>query len=113
MAAGRPVCSMSSSLSGLRRFLTIAFPESSWSAAVVPPRTIVAIADIGSPDDSAWGTAAGDAGCVSSQLKGLGLGFRAVVYAPSRPRLARRLARAAGEAFRLPIAALYRTPADA
>ena len=50
---------------------------------------------------------------VSSQLAGLGLGLRAAAYAPSRPRLARRLARAAGEAFRLPIAALYRTGADA
>ena len=43
-----------------------------------------------------------------SQLAGLGLGLRAVVYAPSRPRLARRLARAAGEAFRLPIIAFHR-----
>jgi GT2 family glycosyltransferase len=50
---------------------------------------------------------------VCSQLAGLGLGLRAVAYAPSRPRLARRLARAAGEAIRLPIAALYRTGADA
>jgi GT2 family glycosyltransferase len=49
----------------------------------------------------------------SSQLVGLGLGLRAVAYAPSRPRLARRLARAAGEAIRLPIATSYRTGTDA
>jgi len=49
---------------------------------------------------------------VSSQLVGLGLGLRAVAYAPSQPSLARRLARAAGEAIRLPIAALYHTGAD-
>jgi GT2 family glycosyltransferase len=48
-----------------------------------------------------------------SQLAGLGLGLRAVVYAPSRPRLARRLARAAGEAFRLPFAAFHRKGAGA
>jgi N-acetylglucosaminyl-diphospho-decaprenol L-rhamnosyltransferase len=48
-----------------------------------------------------------------SQLAGLGLGLRAAAYAPSRPRLSRRLARAAGEAIRLPIAALRRTGADA
>jgi glycosyltransferase involved in cell wall biosynthesis len=48
-----------------------------------------------------------------SEMAGLGLGLRAVAYAPSRPRLARRLARAAGEAIRLPIAASYRTGTDA
>jgi GT2 family glycosyltransferase len=43
-----------------------------------------------------------------SQLAGLGLGLRAAAYMPSRPRLSRRLARAAGEAIRLPIPAFHR-----
>lgn len=48
-----------------------------------------------------------------SQLAGLGLGLRAAAYAPSRPKLARRLGRAAGEAILLPIEALHRATGDA
>jgi GT2 family glycosyltransferase len=48
-----------------------------------------------------------------SQLAGLGLGLRAAAYAPSRPRLARRLGRAAAEAIRLPIATFHRKGAGA